>query len=818
MILNLRNRFLILVMVVAMVLVAFPTTGQANSLIVRGDFNYPPYEYLDNGIPSGFNVDIMQAVAEVMGLQIKINLGPWSEVRRQLEEGKIDALTGMYYSPDRARLVEFSTPHIIVSHAIFVREDSSIRTLEDLAGKKILVQRDDIMHDFASNNCPDTTLVLVESQVDALKLLASGQYDAALLGKLQNLFWVQKEGISNIITVGPPIRPGKYCFATRKGNLKLRDQLNEGLSIIKNSGKYDEIYEKWFGIYEHTSVYREMARYAAWVLTPLVVFLIFFILWTWLLRSQVRKKTAELTAELAERFRAETKFIVSEERYRSIFENIMDGYYRSDMTGKLILVNPSAVRLLGYESADELVGKSIATNFFTNSAQYKEFVKSIIREERISIFQTVLHCKNGDSIQAEGNARLIRDIATGEPTGVEGVFRDVTERQRSEDELRRLRNYLSNVIDSMPSQLIGVNAKGLVTQWNHAAQKASGVPLDKALGRSLAQVAPLLSTEMKRAFEAMRKRKVQSAPQVARQQNGETLYEDITVYPLVINGTEGAVIRIDDVTERVRLEHMMIQSEKMMSVGGLAAGMAHEINNPLAAIIGYAQNITKRIFGDLKKNEAAAKDCDVSLEKIREYLKIRDIPRMLDGIHESGNRAATIVSNMLNFSRKSEKNFGVHDLAKLLDNTLELVASDYDLKKQYDFRKIEIVREYAPDVPVVYCESNEMQQVFLNLLKNGAEAMSEKTYSEEVPQFSLRVRKEEDMAIVEVEDNGPGMDETVRKRILEPFFTTKAIGKGTGLGLSVSYFIVTDQHRGSMEVHSFPGFGTRFIIKLPIAG
>ncbi|NDV27853.1 MEDS domain-containing protein [Desulfovibrio sp. JC010] len=282
----------------------------------------------------------------------------------------------------------------------------------------------------------------------------------------------------------------------------------------------------------------------------------------------------------------------------------------------------------------------------------------------------------------------------------------------------------------------------------------------------------------------------------------------------------GQAVRIlgahTDITTRVSMEQAMVQTEKMMSIGGLAAGMAHEINNPLAGILGHAQNLKKRLFGTMPANLKCAEECDVSLDKIQNYLTGRDIPKMLQGIQESGNRAAKIVSNMLSFSRKSDKQYGCYNLVDLLDNTLDLASNDYNLEKHYDFRKIKIIRDYETDIPDIYCDGNEIQQVFLNLLKNGAEAMSGKKYANESPQFTCRAKKDSEAVVIEIEDNGPGMDDETRARIFEPFYTTKEVGKGTGLGLSVSYFIITSHHNGIIEVESTPGEWTRFTTRIPL--
>ena len=155
-------------------------------------------------------------------------------------------------------------------------------------------------------------------------------------------------------------------------------------------------------------------------------------------------------------------------------------------------------------------------------------------------------------------------------------------------------------------------------------------------------------------------------------------------------------------------------------------------------------------------------------------------------------------------------------LADLLDKTIDLAATDYDLKKEYDFKLIQIIREYQDDLPMVPCEAGKIQQVLLNIFRNGAQAMQEAGTRR--PKFIVRTRfdRESHRACMEIQDNGPGMDEETRKRIFEPFFTTKPVGVGTGLGMSVSYFIIKENHGGDMQVESRPGEGSKFIICLPV--
>ena len=266
------------------------------------------------------------------------------------------------------------------------------------------------------------------------------------------------------------------------------------------------------------------------------------------------------------------------------------------------------------------------------------------------------------------------------------------------------------------------------------------------------------------------------------------------------------------------MQETMIQSEKMLSLGGLAAGMAHEINNPLAGILQNLQVIKNRTTKDIKPNQKAAESLDVSFEDVKAYLGKRDIFPRLDAIEDSAVRAAHIVENILSFSRKSKEGMVMADVVDLLNRTLQLASNEYDLKKAYDFRNISIVREFASDLPQIRCEPTKLQQVLLNLLRNAAEAMAHAEITE--PTIIVRIypakQDGESIVVIDIEDNGPGIAPDARPRIFEPFFTTKPVGVGTGLGLSISYFIITHEHQGTIDILDAPQTGACFHICLPV--
>ncbi|NNA88588.1 sensor histidine kinase [Pseudomonas gessardii] len=395
---------------------------------------------------------------------------------------------------------------------------------------------------------------------------------------------------------------------------------------------------------------------------------------------------------------------------------------------------------------------------------------------------------------------------------------EVQVRSKIEKKLTGFQNYLNSIIDSMPSALIALDEQLYVTQWNQEASALSGTRLDEALNQPIFLAFEPLKPYLPQLKAAVEQHTVERIERVTWIKDDEPKHYALTFYPLMGGAGRGVVIRIDDITQRLSLEEMMVQSEKMLSVGGLAAGMAHEINNPLGAILHNVQNIRRRLSAELPKNLEHAEQVGVELETVNRYLQSREVPQLLDGIQQAGARAAKIVTHMLSFSRRSNRQMAPCDLPALIDQAVEIAGNDFDLAIGFDFKGQAITRQFDPLLGPVPGTANELEQVLLNLLKNAAQAIHLREDDSEPGRIILRTRLNPPWAEIQVEDNGIGMSENVRKRTFEPFFTTKEIGQGTGLGLSVSYFIITNNHKGQMEVHSTLGQGTCFTLRLPLAG
>jgi polar amino acid transport system substrate-binding protein len=537
------------------------------------------------------------------------------------------------------------------------------------------------------------------------------------------------------------------------------------------------------------------------------------------LRSVIENMVEELKTRYRELEQSKNALAAAEKRYRNIFENALMGIFQSTPDGRYLTANPAMAEILGYDSPKELItsvtdiGRQVyedpetRTTFRDLLSRYGEVSGHLIRFKR----------RDGEIRWGRLYARAMSDAH--DTIVIEGTLEDFTERRRAEKELAASEEKFRSIVESSPMAMyfyqLMPDGRLILTGVNPAADDVMGFSHQEFLGRPLEEVFPnLAGTHVPELYRQVARGEIgPQSYQSAYQDERVSAHHDVHVFR---TGPDAIVVEILDVTERVRLQEMMIQSEKMASVGGLAAGMAHEINNPLSSILQAAQVSLMQLDPAVPANLTAAEQCGCTLEAVHCYLEKRRVLKFLDGIQEAGKRAAQIVSSMLEFSRKSESRRAAVDINAILDKSVELASTDYDLKKKYDFRHITIVRQYAPGLPEVCCTRTEIEQVLLNLLKNAAQAMAGAPPGEGGPTIALRTARGAGTVRIEVADNGPGMAETVRRRVFEPFFTTKEPGQGTGLGLAVSYFIITSNHGGSIRVESEPGKGARFIIELPI--
>ncbi len=417
--------------------------------IIVGD--YYPYTFVnDKGIPDGFSVDIAKAVAGAMNLKLEIREDAWENAIKALANGAIDFLPMMAASPGRDKYFDFSVPHTIANDGIFVRtETPKISSLKDLVNKTVIVMNKDAAHDYLllSGMATRMKLVLVDSLPDALRTLAAGKGDAALMPKLVGLIVMKKLHLTNL-NPSPSVidtynRP--FSLAVKDGNQYLLEGLSQGLSIIKTTGKYQEIYKKWFGTLEPPGLsMRTVINYIAGIGAFFLVIALGLILWTVSLRKQVTLRTEKLEAEIQERRKTEDTLRESEDNYRNLFENANEAIYVAQ-DGKLVFLNLRTTIVFGY-SGEELV-----------SRPFIEFVhpddRELVLDRHIRRMkgEELPHNYDFQIIHKDGNFRWVElNVVAinwkGRPATL-NFLSDITDRKRAEAALLEINERLSMALD-----------------------------------------------------------------------------------------------------------------------------------------------------------------------------------------------------------------------------------------------------------------------------------------------------------------------------------------------------------------------------------
>jgi PAS domain S-box-containing protein len=478
----------------------------------------------------------------------------------------------------------------------------------------------------------------------------------------------------------------------------------------------------------------------------------------------------------------------------------------------LIMASPSACKLLLYNDITEVVGRH-NSSFWKYPDQRDAFLIEMQRNGEVRDYELVLQRSDGSPIIVSTTSTYYYD-RSGNRVGTHGIFHDITERKKTEDALKQSEERLRRAELVAGTGNWEIDLSSGVVYSSEGARQIYGIQGETS---TLAEIKVIPLPEYRPVLDKAMKDLVENnIPynidfKIRRSTDGKTI--DIHSVATYVANSRMVFGIIQDVTEQRVMRDMIIQSEKMMSVGGLAAGMAHEINNPLGGILQNAQVITRRLTSDSRANADAAQSAGCTIQAINRFMESRGILSCLGNIRESGERAAHIVKNMLEFSRGTESANTRASINALLDKSIDLCSSDFDLRRNYDFKNIAIRKEYIPDIPEIRCFPTQLQQVFVNILGNAAHALTDVLS----PRIILRTFSRGDCVHIEIEDNGRGMDEETIRKVFEPFFTTKIVGEGTGLGLSVSYFIITNNHHGSIHVKSSVGKGTCFMIALPAA-
>ncbi|MFA4829464.1 MAG: transporter substrate-binding domain-containing protein [Thermodesulfovibrionales bacterium] len=423
---------------------------------VGSEVEFPPFAIVDeNGQADGFSVDLIKAVAKAMDLPIVITTGSWDTMWNNLVSGQLDVLPIVAKSPERQRLVDFSLSHTETFDAFFVRSGSpEIRDIESAHGKKIVVMRSDAAHHALLEHKFQGEIVLVDTIPEGLKMVASGKNDAFLCSKLIGILAIKKHSIKGL-KAGPLVPDYKrvFSFGVRKGADELREKLNQGLLIIKSSGEYDRIYEKWLGF---DDPWRKYKRYLLITVVVLGVIAVAAIFWSAMLRIMVKRRTAELAIkkesleqEIVNRKRIEEELrkhrenleLLIEERTRdlrtsevkfsNLFNNSEVGMFRTRLDGSEILdANEKFLNIFG-RAREEVIGKPSVIHW-ADPHEREEMIKRLKEHGRVAEFECRMLNKKGEVLHC-----ITSLVLYSEQGILEGTIMDITERKNAEEVLQR---------------------------------------------------------------------------------------------------------------------------------------------------------------------------------------------------------------------------------------------------------------------------------------------------------------------------------------------------------------------------------------------
>ncbi|MFB3855395.1 MAG: ATP-binding protein [Vicinamibacterales bacterium] len=441
----------------------------------------------------------------------------------------------------------------------------------------------------------------------------------------------------------------------------------------------------------------------------------------------------------------------------------------------LSLDDPAAVRTVGVESVD--AWRDLDVHYF---------VPCVSKERPIAVM-ALGRKGSGEPLNSEDLA-LLTAVAGQVATALENgrLYRAL---RLKAEEVDRMRLFNESILESLDAGLAVVDTEGRVVRWNSALERLNGVTRANALGRRLQEVFdPAFVEVLEKARSSSPRRATLSRMSLHTRHSGSTSQLVVNVTTLPLQGVHGSaqgdtVIMIEDVTSRAQLEEQLQISEKMASLGLLAAGVAHEVNTPLTGISSFTQMLLER---------ADPSDPDT---------------RLLEKIEQQTFRAAKIVNGLLNLSRPAAQVSGEPapvDVHVVINDVLSL------LEHQFKVNSIQVRRELNAAEPVILGHEFKLQQVFLNLVLNARDAMPKGGW------LTIATRLDDGRLTIEVSDTGSGIQREHLSRIYDPFFTTKGIGQGTGLGLSITYGIV-QEHQGSIACESGVGEGTRFVLSFPLA-
>lgn len=480
-----------------------------------------------------------------------------------------------------------------------------------------------------------------------------------------------------------------------------------------------------------------------------------------------------------------TKERESETRFTELFQTLREGVYLASADDRITEVNPALAQMLGYENKEDLLNREIASLYRKPEDRAEEQERlgelGFLRAHEI----TLKHRQDGHDVVAVHTTAAIRDPA-GKFVRYQGTFVDVTEQREMERRLHREQEFAGRLMDSFPDLVIALDTDGRYTFVSPQVFEILGYRPEELIGKRMGgRTDPADRTAMLDMFDDLIQNRLSEGQIEYRTQNKNGAWRVFRASARPLHDEtgriNGVIASARDITEQQRLQQQLIQSERLAAMGQMIAGVAHELNNPLTAILGVTE-----LLRDQAADETAC--------------------RQLDLAHRQARRAAHIVQSLLVFSRPSTPRSTLLHLPDLLQRTLQL--HEHSLRANH----IHVDLAARPDLPTVLGDSNQLTQVFLNLIVNAEQAIHE---VRERGTLRIRLGVVGERVLITFQDDGVGIRRELLPRIFDPFFTTKRPGRGTGLGLSICMAIIRE-HNGDISAQPLPDGGSVFTVSLPV--
>jgi PAS domain S-box-containing protein len=474
----------------------------------------------------------------------------------------------------------------------------------------------------------------------------------------------------------------------------------------------------------------------------------------------------------------------AERRYRELFDSIQEGLFFATPDGRFLDVNDAMVRMLGYTSREELLRSDVSPHLYPAPTARERFMHALAERGVLRNYEETLRRKDGTLLHTLQNITAVRD-PQGRIAQIRGLMLDVTEQRTFQSQLQRERDFNQKILNTTQSMILVLDTAGLISYANRRCYEA-GYREDELIGhRLLDWVEPSQREDFEAALETTAHgQQVENLELRVRRSDGSMGHFSISLSPMrdEQNIVNSVVVVMTDITDAVLLQANLAHSEKMATIGRLVSGVAHEVNNPLAAILGF----TDLLLENPEIPVSAREDLQIILQETQ--------------------RTKVIVQDLLSFARQRPVQRELVQVNSLLRQTIKL--------RSYDFAShgVEVHEDFEEELAPAMGDGQQLQQVFLNILNNAYDAVQE---AGQRGKIHIRTQRQGDSIEVAVTDNGTGI--TDPQRIFDPFYTTKQPGKGTGLGLSICYGIVRAHGGEILCWNNVEAGGSTFVVRIPVA-